>query len=197
MERRIIENKLDKKSLEPLGEFDVAIVGTGVFVMFKSRSLGLSEREYNALIEFGRDNTSLLSDNLLNIWVHFYRVIAFYPSGDHAEGRVEGTEEEEKADKMGKGIKESELDIKSLEMLERRNVAIAQTGVFVIFQSQLFNLNETEAKALIEFGQDNKSLLSGDFVVVLMHSYRVIAFYSNGDYTKGQVEGIGAEGKGE
>jgi hypothetical protein len=197
MGMRLIESELDKKSLEPLGEYDVAIVGIGVFVMFKSRSLSLSDRKYNALIEFGRDNASLLSENLLNIWMDSYRVIAFYPNGDHAEGRVEGMEEKEKADKMEKRITNSDLDIESLEMLERRSVAIARTGVFVMFQSQLFNLNETEAKALIEFGQDNKSLLSGDFVVVLMHSYRVCAFYPNRDYTKGQVEGIGAEGKGE
>jgi len=197
MGMRVIESELDKKSLEPLGEYDIAIVGVGVFVMFKSRSLRLSEREYNALREFGRDNTSLLSDNLLNIWMNSYRVIAFYPKGDRAGGQVEGTEKEEKADKIGKIIKESDIDITSLEMLERRSVAIARTGVFVMFQSQVFNLNEIEAKALIEFGRDNASFLSGDFVVVLMHSYRVCAFYPNRGYTKEQVEGIVAEGKGE
>jgi len=197
METRIKESELDKKSLEPLGDYDIFIVRAGVFVMFKSQSLNLNEREYKALFEFGLDNTHPISYNFLNIQMNSNRVIAFYPSIDHAEGRLEGTEEEEKAGKMGKIEKESRLDIKSLEMLERHNVAVAQTGVFVLFQSQLFNLNETEANALIEFGQDNKFLLSGDFVVVLMHSYRVCVFYPNRDYTKEQVEGIGAEGKGE
>jgi hypothetical protein len=165
--------------------------------MFKSQSLSLSEREYTALLEFGLDNTHPISYNYLDIWMSSNHVIVFYPNIDHAEGRAEGTEEEEKAGKMGKIEKESKLDKKSLEPLGEFDVSVIQTGVFVEFPSLLFNLRETEAKALIEFGQDNKFLLSGDFVVVLMHSYRICVFYPNRDYTKEQVEEIVAEGKGE
>jgi len=188
MGMRVIESKLDKKSLEPLGEYDIAIVEAGVFVMFKSRSLKRSEREYSALMEFGQDNASLLFNGILTIWRNSYNVTAFYPNRNYAEGQVE---------EMGKIEKESKLDRKSLEPLGEYDVSVVEVGVFVEFPSLSFSLNETEAKALVEFGKDNKFLLSGDFVVVFMHSYRVTIFYPNGDYTKGQVEGIVAEGKGE
>jgi len=191
MGMRVIESELDKKSLEPLGEFDVVIVGAGVFVMFKPQSLSLSEREYSALMKFGQDNASLLYDKSLTTWVNSYCAVAFYSN----VGRAEGTEE--KAYKMGKIEKESKLDKKSLEPLGEYDVSVDEVGVFVEFPSLLFNLRETEAKALVEFGQDNKFLLSGDFVVVLMHSYRICVFYPNRDYTKEQVEEIVAEGKGE
>jgi len=99
--------------------------------------------------------------------------------------------------KMEMGIKESELNKKSLEMLGEYDVLIAQTGVFVMFKSQSLSLNETERKALIEFGQDNKSLLSSDLTIILDSSYSVTAFYPNEDHTKGQAEETGEEEKQE
>jgi hypothetical protein len=103
----------------------------------------------------------------------------------------------EKVNKMKIGIQESELDKKSLEMLGECEISAGLEGVAVMFQSQSFYLNETEANALIEFGKDNKFLLSDYFIVVLKHSHRVCAFYPNRYHTEEQVEEIGAEGKGE
>jgi len=91
METRIKEGELDRKGLEMLGEYDVAIARTGVFVMFKSQSLNLSEREYNALVKFGQDNKSLLSNDLAIILDSSHSVTAFYPNEDHTEGQAEET----------------------------------------------------------------------------------------------------------
>jgi len=97
-------------------------------------------------------------------------------------------EQREKVNKMETGIKESELDRKGLEMLGEYDVAIARTGVFVMFKSQSLNLSEREYNALVKFGQDNKSLLSNDLAIILDSSHSVTAFYPNEDHTEGQAE---------
>jgi hypothetical protein len=96
METGIKESELDRKGLEMLGEYDVVVARTGVFVMFKSQSLSLGEREYNALVKFGQNNKSLLSSDLAIILDSSHSVTAFYPNEDHTKGQAEETGEEEK-----------------------------------------------------------------------------------------------------
>jgi len=105
METGIKESELDRKSLEMLGEYDVVIGRTGVFVMFKSQSLSLSEREYKALFEFGQDNKILSSNDFVAILDNSCSVTVFYPNEDHTRGQAEEMEEEEKQEqvKMGDG----------------------------------------------------------------------------------------------
>ena len=98
METGIKESELDRKSLEMLGEYDVVIGRTGVFVMFKSQSLSLSEREYKALFEFGQDNNLHLCEVCIGIGENSFRATACYPSGeyiegDHEDGWFEGLDE--------------------------------------------------------------------------------------------------------
>jgi hypothetical protein len=114
METGIKESELDRKSLEMLGEYDVVIARTGVFVTFKSQSLSLSEREYKALFEFGQDNKIFLPNAFVVILDNSYNVTVFYPNKDHTEGKAEETEEEEKQERVKMGNEETKFDSDSV-----------------------------------------------------------------------------------
>jgi len=74
-------------------------------------------------------------------------------------------------------LQESELDKESLKMLGECEIDIGLEGVGVIFSPHTFSLNETEAKALIEFGLDNNLYLADISIDVWKNSYHATAFY--------------------
>jgi hypothetical protein len=84
--------------------------------------------------------------------------------------------------KMERVIEESNLDKKSLKMLGEYEIDINWIGVWVMFNSKSLCLNETETKALIEFGKDNSHCLVIVNINVCENSYRAGAFYMDGDY---------------
>jgi len=83
--RRISESELDKKSLGALGKYDIDITYVHVYVIFKLKSLGLSETERKALFEFERDNNLDLFCVRIDIGENCYYATAFYMSGDYEE----------------------------------------------------------------------------------------------------------------
>jgi len=83
---------------------------------------------------------------------------------------------------MEKITEESNLDKKSLEMLGECEIDINWAGVWVMFNSKSLCLNETETKALIEFGKDNSHCLVNVVITVCENSYRAGAFYMSGEY---------------
>jgi len=96
--RRIPESELDKKSLGALGEYEIDIRYVCVYVIFKLKTLGISETERKALFEFGQDNNLDLFSVTIDIGENSYYATARYPSGDyeegyHEEGWFEGLDE--------------------------------------------------------------------------------------------------------
>jgi len=99
-------------------------------------------------------------------------------------------------------LQESNLDKKSLGALGEFKIDIALDGVGVIFDPHTFSLNETEVKALIEFGLDNNIYLDHINIDVWKNSYHATAFYPNDNYgkefyRKEFIEEIGEEEKQE
>jgi len=92
--RRILESELDKKSLEILRDYYVVIAHAGVFVRFKSQPNSVSKTEYKALLEFGRNNKLLSSDDLVtSVMMSPYHVTAFFKCENIGDGLVEETVE--------------------------------------------------------------------------------------------------------
>jgi hypothetical protein len=85
-------------------------------------------------------------------------------------------------------LQESKLDKKSLEMLEECEIDNSLDGVGVIFKPLSFSLNETEAKALIEFGRDNNLYLDHINIDIWKNYYHATAFYPSDNYGKGFEE---------
>jgi len=83
---------------------------------------------------------------------------------------------------MEKITEESELDKKSLEMLGEYEISISWIGVSVMFNPKSLCLNETETKALIEFGKDNSHCLVNVVISVCENSYCAGALYMSGEY---------------
>ena len=83
---------------------------------------------------------------------------------------------------MEKITEESNLDKKSLEMLGEYKIDINWIGVWVMFNPKSLCLNETETKALIEFGKDNSHCLVNVVIIVSENSYDAGAFYMSGEY---------------
>jgi len=94
-------------------------------------------------------------------------------------------------------LQESNLDKKSLGALGEFKIDIALDGVGVIFDPHTFGLNETEVKALIEFGLDNNIYLDHISIDIWKNSYHVSAFYPSDNYGKGFFEEIDEEEKQE